>query len=223
MARCVPHFMKVMNGIDSKAELKRHLAHRPELDGCLEKIREATEVLSDCFANSRRVYLAGNGGSAADAEHWAGELLKGFYRSRPLSSGDLAGFSTDLGQKLQGGLPAIPLTSFPILRTAVLNDQGPDMDFAQLLWALGCHGDVFVAISTSGNAKNLLLAAEAAKARGLRIIALTGAGGGLLKPVADVWIGVPEQKTHMIQELHLAVYHAISLLLEDQHFQEPST
>ena len=214
--------MKAMNGMDSRTELKRYLSHRPELEGCLEKIHEATEAMSDCFANSGRVYLAGNGGSAADAEHWAGELLKGFYRSRPLSSSDLAGFSTDLGKRLQGGLPAIPLTSFPILRTAVLNDQGPDMDFAQLLWALGRPGDVFVAISTSGNAKNLLLAAEAAKARGLRIIALTGAGGGLLKSVADVWIGVPELKTHLIQELHLSVYHAISLVLEDRHFAEPS-
>jgi len=214
--------MKAMNAIDWKTELKHYLAHRPELDGCLGKIQGATEVLSDCFANSGRVYLAGNGGSAADAEHWAGELLKGFYRCRPLSDSDLAGFSTDLGKKLQGGLPAIPLTSFPILRTAVLNDQGPDMDFAQLLWALGRPGDVFVAISTSGNAKNLILAAEAAKARGLQIIALTGSGGGHLKPVADVWIGVPEQKTHLIQELHMSVYHAISLVLEDRHFAETS-
>ncbi len=211
-----------MKPIDLKADLQRYLAHRPELDACFENILEATRAMADCFANSGRLFLAGNGGSAADAEHWAGELLKGFYRSRPLCGDDLAGFSTDLGKKLQGGLPAIPLTSFPILRTAVLNDQGPDMDFAQLLWALSRPGDILVAISTSGNAKNLLLAAEAAKARGLLTIALTGSGGGLLKPLADVWIGVPEQKTHLIQELHLSVYHAISLVLENQFFTEPS-
>ncbi len=207
-----------MNGIDSKNELKHRLAHRPELDGCLEKIHEATEVLSACFSSSGHAFLAGNGGSAADAEHWAGELLKGFYLPRPLCESDLSRLPANLGPKLQGGLPAIPLTSFPILRTAVLNDQGPDMDFAQLLWALGRPGDVFVGISTSGNAKNILLAAEAARAKSIRVIGLTGSGGGGLKSVADVWIGVPEQKTHLIQELHLAVYHAISLVLEDRFF-----
>jgi len=210
--------MKAMNGIDSKTELKKHLAHRPELDVCMEKIHEAVEILSACFSNSGRVFLAGNGGSAADAEHWAGELLKGFYCPRPLSQGDLARLPENLGPRLQGGLPAIPLTSFPALRTAVLNDQGPDMDFAQLLWALGRPGDAFVGISTSGKAKNILLAAEAARAKSIRVIALTGAGGGDLKSLADVWIGVPQEQTHLIQELHLSVYHAISLVLEELFF-----
>jgi len=203
---------------DLTKEIRQYLSHHPELQPCVPQIVQTTRLLHETYASDRQVLLAGNGGSAADAEHWAGELLKGFYLERSLSTDDRKSLSPTLADKLQGGLRTIPLTSFPILRTAVLNDQGPDMDFAQLVWALGRPRDAFVGISTSGNSKNLLLAAEAAKARGMTVIALTGKEGGQLKKYADAWIGVPAARTHYIQEMHLAIYHAISLVLEKQFF-----
>lgn len=195
------------------AHLDALLERRPELAGCAVDIDAAFAVLVKSFRAGGRLYLCGNGGSAADAEHWAGELLKGFYaRRRPRRRLPAA------LRGLQDGLPAIPLTGFLSLRTAVANDIAAELEFAQLVWALGRPGDVLVAISTSGDAENVAAAAQAAQVRQMTVIGLTGRRGGRLRRLAAPCIRVPETQTHLVQELHLGVYHALCLALEEVFF-----
>jgi len=176
----------------------------------------AFAVLTACLRRGRRVYLCGNGGSAADCEHWAGELLKGFYARRPprLPRGRVPRAL----HRLQEGLPVIPLTGFVSLRTAVANDIAGELEFAQLVWVLGRPGDVLVAISTSGNSRSVALAAEAARARRMRVVGLSGADGGRLRRIARPCIRAPATQTHLIQELHLSIYHTLCLALETAFF-----
>ncbi len=178
----------------------------------------AFQVLTSCLRRGRRVYLCGNGGSAADCEHWAGELLKGFYARRPprLPRGRVP----RVLRRLQEGLPVIPLTGFLSLRTAVANDIAGELEFAQLVWVLGCPGDVLVGISTSGNARNVSLAATAARARRMHVVGLSGAHGGRLRRLARPCICAPASRTHLIQELHLSIYHTLCLALEAEFFPE---
>ncbi len=200
----------------------RHLTNllqrRPELAGASHAILQAYEVLRNSFRSGGKVLLCGNGGSAADADHWSGELLKGFCKDRPLSKKERGSLRPAIASRLQGALPAIPLTSFPAASTAFGNDVDPDLSYAQLTSALGRRGDVFVGLSTSGNAKNVCAAAEVARARGLKVIALTRASGGKLKPLADVSICAPTRETYRAQEYHLPIYHCLSLMLEEEFF-----
>jgi D-sedoheptulose 7-phosphate isomerase len=201
---------------------KRHLTsllqRRPELAGASKSITQAYEVLRKSFRSGGKVLLCGNGGSAADADHWAGELLKGFCKDRPLSKKERGSLRPAIASKLQGALPAIPLTSFPAASTAFGNDVDPDLSYAQLTSALGRRGDVFIGLSTSGNAKNVCAAAEVARAKGMKVIALTGANGGKLKPLTDVCICAPAKETYRAQEYHLPIYHCLSLMLEEEFF-----
>lgn len=201
---------------DHVAEL---CARHPSLATCREAIAAAYTLLEGCFRSGGTIYLCGNGGSAADCEHWSGELLKGFERHRPPPADHR--LPPELARILQRGLPAIPLTGFSSLRTAFANDVDPRADFAQLVWALGRPGDVLVGISTSGNAENVRLAALTAKAKDMRVLALTGAKGGKLVELADVAIRAPETSTRLAQELHLPIYHALCLMLEDAFFGGP--
>lgn len=169
-----------------------------------------------------KLLLCGNGGSAADADHWAGELLKGFRLQRRLSEEQQAKFRPETAQFLQGALPAIPLTGFPALTTAFGNDVSPELCFAQLTWALGKPGDVWIGLSTSGNARNVCAAAEVARAQGLHTLALTGQNGGRLAPLCNTAIRVPASETYRIQEYHLPVYHSLCLMLEDAFFGDAS-
>ena len=162
--------------------------------------------------------ICGNGGSAADAEHWAAELLKGFYSKRPLAGPLAAVLSPDLAQNLQGALPTIPLSGFTSLSTAFANDNNIEYLFSQLVLGLGRKGDVLICISTSGQSRNVLLAAQTASALGMSTIGLTGRDGGALADLADVAIRVPETEVHLIQEYHLPVYHTLSLMLEEAFF-----
>lgn len=182
------------------------------------ELESAFAMLQTCLRSGNKLLLCGNGGSAADAEHWAGELLKGFESKRPLSGAERGGLPDELANQLQGALPAIPLTGFLSLRTAFANDVDPALEYAQLVWGLGKLGDVLIAISTSGNARNVRLAAQAAKARGVKVLALTGQTGGQLRPHAELALTVPETRTLLVQELHLAIYHTLSLMLEDAFF-----
>ncbi len=197
------------------AELVRRL---PELASSRESIEEAYRTLHACFKSGHKVLLCGNGGSAADADHWAGELLKGFAQERPLSARDRRGMPPAVARRLQGALPAIPLTGFPAATSAFGNDVDPELAYAQLTHALGRRGDVLVALSTSGNARNVCHAATVARARGLRVLAFTGAGGGRLRGLSDVCFRAPARETFRAQEYHLAVYHCLSLMLEDAFF-----
>lgn len=191
------------------------LRRKPELASCVPDIEAAFRAMCTAFESDHKLLLCGNGGSAADADHWAGELLKGFVHRRPLPAHMTEGLSGDVAANLQWGLPAIPLTGFPALTTAFANDVHPDFIFAQLVQALGRSGDVLVGISTSGNSRNVCHAASVARARGLSVIALTGQSGGKLKSLADICIAVPATETYLIQEFHLPIYHCLSLMIED--------
>lgn len=193
-----------------------NLARRaPALEPCLPLVESAFAMFFQAFSSDRKLLLCGNGGSASDAEHWAGELLKGFVHKRPLSPALAQGLPPELARNLQWTLPAIPLTGFPALTTAFSNDVNPEYTFAQLVYGLGQAGDVLVALSTSGNSRNVCHAAEVARHKGMSIVALTGAGGGALGCLADVCIAVPATETYLVQEYHLPIYHCLCLMLED--------
>lgn len=191
----------------------------PQLRPCADPILAAYEAMRSSFLNAGKLLLCGNGGSSADADHWAGELLKGFRSRRPLREKERALLSPEIADSLQGALPAIPLNSFPAFASAFANDVDPQLIYAQLVWALGRENDVFVGISTSGNAGNVCAAAQVAAARGLKTIALTGQSGGKLKGLCEIAICVPATETYLIQEYHLPVYHTLSLMLEDMFFE----
>ena len=198
------------------------LARRPELKICLEEVDEIFHTLVRSLRHGGKLLLCGNGGSAADAEHWAGELLKGFVKKRTLPKQERNALPSYLGEKLQGALPAIPLTGFSSLSTAFANDVDPQLTFAQLVWGLGKPGDVLIGISTSGNAPNICAAMETAKAKEMIRVGLTGQAGGKLLSLTDFCLRVPETETYRVQELHLPIYHCLSLMLEDEFFPESS-
>ncbi|MHC4714304.1 MAG: D-sedoheptulose-7-phosphate isomerase [Planctomycetota bacterium] len=198
--------------------LARLVERHGELDGCKEDILAAFEMLRDCFAAGGKALFCGNGGSAADCEHWCAELLKGFEKRRPLSGTAGGKLPPALSGSLQGALPAIPLTGFISLSSAFANDVDPKLVFAQLAWGLGRKGDILVGISTSGNAENVRLALEAARAKGMKTIGLTGEAGGEVGQIAHVTIRAPGERTCEVQELHLPVYHCLCLMLEDEFF-----
>ena len=205
-----------------EAPMNQHLElllqRRPDLEPCASDIDAAFQLMRATCEHDGTLLLAGNGGSAADADHWTGELLKGFCRKRPLSPQAQADLGAELGSRLQGGLRAIPLASFPALSTAFANDVEPTLVYAQLVWALGRPKDVFVGISTSGNAQNVCAAAQAAQAKGMRVVGLTGSTGGALRAHSDVCIRVPATETYLVQEAHLPIYHCLSRMLEDDFF-----
>ena len=213
----------------SKIELHLdHLIERyPQLIVCRKDIMNAYELLEAAYSNGRKLLVCGNGGSASDSEHIVGELMKEFKLKRKVYSDQAAALKTidpELGQvladNLQGALPAICLTGHSSLTTAFMNDANADLVFAQQVNGYGKPGDVFLGISTSGNSKNVLYAAVNAKAKGLKVIGLTGAKECKLMKYADVCIRVPETETYKIQELHLPVYHCLCLMLEDFFFGE---
>ena len=186
----------------------------PSLTACKKEIEEAAKAWIACYENGGKLMACGNGGSCADSEHIVGELMKGFLKKRPLSEEKLAEMkknNPDVPEewlaKLQGGLPAFALPSFGALNTAFCNDVDPELIYAQPLMGMGKPGDILVCISTSGNSKNVVAAAQVGKALGLQVIALTGQTGGKLKNIADICICVPETETFKVQELHLPVYH----------------
>jgi len=185
------------------------------LEVCRSDIQQAFDLLNATFRKDGKLLLCGNGGSASDSEHWAGEMLKGFGHSRPLPASMRQGLPLEMAARLQWAFPVIPLTGFPALATAFSNDVEPEYVFAQLVLALGRPGDVLAALSTSGNSANVCRAAEVARARNLPVLALTGATGGKLKALADVCICVPATLTPHVQEFHLPIYHCLSLMLEE--------
>ena len=204
--------------------LKELVAHYGAL-ACVENdIRAAYEALHTCFATGGRVYLCGNGGSAADCEHMAGELLKCFKLPRPMTDefkAVLREYGEDgavLAENLEGGLPVVSLTGHVAFSTAFQNDNTPALVFAQQVNAYGNAGDVLVVFSTSGNSKNCVYATVCAKAKGMKVITLTGGSGGKLAPMSDIAITVPAKETYQVQEYHLPVYHCLCAMLEEEFF-----
>ena len=199
----------------------------PVLRACEKELGDAFDLLAAAYKNGNKLLVCGNGGSAADSEHIVAELMKGFLKRRPISATDAAKLEKSGGAagkaiatRLQGTLAAISLPSQMSLLTATANDNDFDMVFAQQVYGLGQPGDVLLAISTSGRSKNICNAVIAAKAFGLKSIALTGKSGGDLAPLADVAIKVPSDNVAEIQELHLPVYHWLSTELEAAFFPE---
>lgn len=198
---------------------------KPELIELKRPIEMAVETLATCAKQRKKILICGNGGSAADSEHIAGELLKAFVLKRPAPDnlrnelvdkyGEEGNFIAD---NIQGGIKAIPLTSFCAYSTAFLNDCDPDMLYAQLVNALGDEGDVLIGISTSGNSKNVCYAAELAKVKKLKVIGLTGQAGGKLRGLSDVLLNAPSNIVYKIQEIHLPLYHLLCLCLESEMF-----
>ncbi len=200
------------------SQIERLVSRYPALEICSRDIQLAVDALAGSFRCGGKLLLCGTGGSAADADHIAGELLKGFCSKRPLKPDVRERLGEKLAEKLQDALPAIPLHSLGAINTAWLNDCDPYFVYAQLVWGLGNAEDALFGISTSGNSQNVGHAMEVAKAKGMTTIGLSGASGGRLKTLADICICVPETETFKIQELHLPVYHAICLALEDLFF-----
>ena len=194
-------------------EILEELVRRyPQLAVCREEIAVAADRMTDCYRNGGKLLICGNGGSASDALHIVGELMKSFVLPRKLSEDDLKAFRASgarrpeyLHDNLQGALPAIALVSETSLQTAYANDVAPELAFAQQVWGLGNAGDVLLGITTSGNSENVVCAAEVARAKGMTVVALTGALGGKMKAVSDVTIAVPDTETYRIQELHLEI------------------
>ncbi|MFQ9193295.1 MAG: SIS domain-containing protein [Candidatus Gastranaerophilaceae bacterium] len=218
-----------MNKLETR--LQKHidllLVRYPVLTKVKEDIINAYLVMEECYLNEGKLLVAGNGGSAADSEHITGELMKRFKIPRPVNeefANKLIAIDPvrgkELAHNLERSLMAIPLVTHEALSTAYINDVDGLGVFAQQLFGFGKSGDVFLGISTSGNSKNIILAAIVAKAMGIKVVGLTGAGGGELAEISDVVIKVPETETYMIQELHLPVYHCLCLMLEDKFFGE---
>lgn len=212
-----------------EANIQKHIdllvQRYPVLDICKEDIEKAYRILEECYTHDGKLLIAGNGGSAADSEHIAGELMKRFKTPRPVPANFAEKLQEvdsvrgpELAKNLEQGLMAIPLVAHEALSTAYINDVDGLGVFAQQLYGFGRPGDVFLGISTSGNSKNIMSATVVARALGLKVIGLTGAKGGELANVADVAIRVPETETFMIQELHLPVYHCLCLMLEGRFF-----
>lgn len=210
-------------------KLKKHvdllITRYPKLALIRQEIEDAYEVMEECYRNGGKILIAGNGGSAADSEHMAGELMKRFKIPRPVED-DFAERmkaidpvrGAELAKNLERSLMAIPLVAHEALTTAYINDVDGLGVFAQQLYGFGRPGDVFIGISTSGNSKNVMNATVVARALGIKVIGLTGAVGGELAGGSDVAVKVPETETYMIQELHLPIYHCWCLMLEDAFF-----
>ena len=212
-----------------EARLEKHIdlliERYPILEECRQSLIDAYFIMEEAYEGDHKLLIAGNGGSAADSEHIAGELMKRFKTPRPVTPEMAEKLKAidpvrgeNLAKNLERGLMAIPLVAHEALSTAYINDVDGLGVFAQQLFGFGRPGDVFLGISTSGNSKNVMSATVVARALGIKVIGLTGAKGGELAQVSDVVVRVPETETYMIQELHLPVYHCWCLMLEDKFF-----
>ena len=199
----------------------------PEIEVVAKDVDSATTTIINCYKKGGKVLLCGNGGSAADCTHIVGELMKGFMKKRPVSEKQAKALKKanpniddEFLMNLQCGLPAVNLCESQALLTAFCNDVDPAYMYAQQVFGLGKKGDVFIGLSTSGNAKNVNLAANVAKALGLTVIGMTGQKDSKLSAVSDICIKVPQTETYKIQELHLPVYHAICDAVEAEFFDK---
>lgn len=197
----------------------------PALSCAEESIHQTYELIKNTFIDNGTMFVCGNGGSAADAEHMVGELMKGFLLPRPVDQTfkntmiNLYGEeSSTITSSLQEGMRAISLNGHPALASAFGNDVNYKMIFAQQLYVLGRENDLLIGFTTSGNSENILNAFKVAKAKKIKTVVFTGADGGKSAKLADCCIKVPETETYRIQEYHLPVYHAICAMLEDYFY-----
>lgn len=199
----------------------------PNLEYLKSHISKSLYELVECYKNGKKILVCGNGGSCADGEHIAGELLKSFMLKRKIDvelEKKLKDSYNEEGEyianNLQQGIKCIPLTSFSALNTAFANDCDEKMTFAQLTNVFGNNGDILIGISTSGNSKNVVYAAKVARVKNMKVIALTGESGGKLKDIADILLNVPSTETFKIQEYHLPIYHILCACIESEIFEK---
>lgn len=198
----------------------------PDLVCIRSQILKAADLWISVLGNGGKILLCGNGGSCADCDHIAGELLKGFLLKRPLNKdfqeklAAFGDFGAEIGGKLQHGLPAISLCAHSAPISAFANDVDGELVYAQQVYAYGLPGDLLIGISTSGNARNVTAAMLVAKAKGLHTMALAGRDGGKIGALADVAVIAPEQETYLIQEYHLAIYHLLCAMVEYELFEQ---
>ena len=190
----------------------------PSLEGCRDSISVALEILLAAYRSGGKVLVCGNGGSASDAEHIVGELLKKFKKHRDIPEGLAAKLRPELVSRLEGSLPAVSLVSMSGIMTAFANDVAWETVFAQQVLGLAKPEDVLIALSTSGNSANCVAAAEVMKAIGGRTVAFMGEKESRLSEICDASIRVPETETYKVQELHLPVYHALCAAVEEELF-----
>ena len=214
-----------MNFKPKTREHLRDFQARCDWPDATKQLENAVEMLCESHRNGGRVLLCGNGGSAADSEHIVGELAKGFLLPRRLHAAEAAQLRAAdcdaiLAEKLQRGVAAMALTGHAPLATAVQNDCDSQLAFAQQTYVYGKSGDVLIAISTSGNSRNVILALQTARAFGLKTIGLTGESGGQMAPWCDLLFRAPSRETFRIQEFHLPLYHTICAMIEAELFGE---
>lgn len=196
--------------------MKELLERYPQLNICTKDIKKTLALMIDTYKNGGKILVCGNGGSASDADHIVGELMKSFLKDRKVTDERIP---EDLRVKLQGALPAISLCAHTSLMTATMNDNDADMIFAQQVYGYANENDLLITLSTSGNSKNVVNAVKVAKVLGVKTIALTGETGGLLKEMADVAICAPSTETYKIQEYHLPIYHYLCARVEEEFFE----
>lgn len=197
------------------------------LDIMREPMIKAYQLLSNSYQNGGKLLIAGNGGSAADAAHIVGELMKSFKLNRPCGENlrkklmeDQPVYGAYIANHIQGALPTISLCEQVALNTAFSNDCEPALCYAQQINGYGRSGDVFLGITTSGNSQNIIYAAIVAKAKGMKVIGLTGKNDSMLSELADVCIKAPATETYLVQEYHLPIYHCLCSMLEEHFFAE---
>ena len=204
--------------------LETFFTRYPDMTACETEVRGARAILRYAFEAGRKLMVCGNGGSAADSEHTVGELMKSFRFKRPVTDEFKAAYREANGCEcpdwLEGALPAISLVSQTALSTAFGNDEAAVGVFAQQVLGYGEAGDVLLAISTSGNSANVVEAAKVARAKGVKVIALTGAKESELTAIADICVRVPRDEVFQVQELHLPVYHVLCAAVEADLFEE---
>ena len=213
-------------GENLQVNINELLDRYPRLCSNRAEIIAGYHMLEECYQKGRKILIAGNGGSSADANHIVGELMKGFCLPRNIPEEMIAKLlkadsirGLELAEKLQEALPAIALDNHNALNTAFSNDVDGKLSYAQQVYGYGVSGDVFLGITTSGNSENILYAAVVAKAKGLKILGLTGKNGGKMRELSDVCVNVNETETYKVQELHLPVYHCWCLMLEDKFYR----
>ena len=216
--------MIVLKGASS-AILADLLERYPVLGSCRNSIYAAGEMLIESYSQGGKLLICGNGGSCADGQHIVGELMKSFILPRKIPEADARRlkeldpvYGSQMAYRLQGALPAISLGTETALMTAYINDVSAEMVFAQQVWGYGREHDVLLALSTSGKSRNVVLACTAAHAKKMKVIGMTGSEGRDVGERSDVLIAVPADRAHLIQELHLPVWHALCLMLEEEFF-----
>lgn len=196
----------------------------PKMEGLKDSIMDSFNILYNAVINNNTIFTCGNGGSASDSLHIVGELQKSFMKKRSIKQEVIDGldkvkeYKEELLSHLEGSIKAISLVNETALSTAYINDNCQYTVYAQSLNALGECGDTLIAISTSGNSKNVLYAAALAKAKDIKVIALTGSKNSKLEELSDVVIKAPETETFKIQECHLPIYHLLCQMLEEEYF-----